>query len=39
MNRMVVFIAFNRFLKDTNNLDSSLAELEAAHQKAFSDWT
>ena len=29
------YYAFNRFLKDTNNLDSSLAALEEARQKAF----
>jgi ABC-type glycerol-3-phosphate transport system substrate-binding protein len=29
------YYAFNRFLKDTNNLDSSLDALEAARQKAF----
>ncbi len=29
------YYAFNRFLKNTNNLDSSLAALEEARQKAF----
>jgi len=29
------YYAFNRFLKDTNNLDSSLVALEEARQKAF----
>jgi raffinose/stachyose/melibiose transport system substrate-binding protein len=31
------YYAFNRFLKDTNNLDSSLAALEEARRKAFGD--
>ena len=29
------YYAFNKFLKDTNNLDSSLAALEESRQKAF----
>ncbi len=29
------YYAFNKFLKDTNNLDSSLAALEEVRQKAF----